>query len=75
MYIYMEKLVLLCSVLNAFNSILVLGVLSHLGEIVSIMSQVKRALDKLAVHSEPGLTTAQLMLVNDDLKPGTNTPP
>lgn len=37
------------------------------------MSQVKRALDKLAVHSEPGLTTAQLMLVNDDLKPGTNT--
>lgn len=39
------------------------------------MSQIKRALDKLAVHSEPGLTTAQLMLVNDDLKPGTNTPP
>lgn len=27
-------------------------------------------LDKLAVDSEPGLTNAQLMLHNHDLKPG-----
>lgn len=27
-------------------------------------------LDALAVESEPGLSTAQLMLVNHDLKPG-----
>lgn len=27
-------------------------------------------LDKLAVPSEPGLTNAQLMLTNHDLKPG-----
>lgn len=26
--------------------------------------------EKLAVDSEPGLTTTQLMLVNHDLKPG-----
>lgn len=30
----------------------------------------RRVLDKLAVPSEPGLTNAQLMLTNHDLKPG-----
>lgn len=29
-----------------------------------------RIVDKLAVESEPGLTNAQLMLTNHDLKPG-----
>lgn len=33
-------------------------------------SKFSRVADKLAVESEPGLTTAQLMLVNHDLKPG-----
>lgn len=33
-------------------------------------SKVKRVLDKLAVDSEPGLSSAQLMLANHDLKPG-----
>ncbi|KAK5112084.1 hypothetical protein LTR85_011665 [Meristemomyces frigidus] len=32
-------------------------------------SEFSRFLDKLAVASEPGLTTAQLMLTNEDLKP------
>ncbi|THH08004.1 hypothetical protein EW145_g3004 [Phellinidium pouzarii] len=32
-------------------------------------SKVKRVMNRLAVDSEPGLTTAQLMLVNHDLKP------
>lgn len=32
--------------------------------------KVRRVLDKLAVPSEPGLTNAQLMLTNHDLKPG-----
>ncbi len=32
-------------------------------------------LDKLAVESEPGLTNAQLMLNNNDLKPGKNNVP
>ena len=32
-------------------------------------SKVARFADKLAVDSEPGLTTAQLMLANHDLKP------
>jgi NCS1 family nucleobase:cation symporter-1 len=40
-----------------------------------IMEKVKATrlahfLDKLAVESEPGLTNAQLMLTNHDLKPG-----
>ena len=29
-----------------------------------------RVADKLAVESEPGLTNAQLLLTNHDLKPG-----
>ena len=33
-------------------------------------AKTSRLLDKLAVESEPGLTNAQLMLVNNDLKPG-----
>lgn len=33
-------------------------------------SKIKWALEKAAVHNEPGLTTAQLMLTNDDLRPG-----
>lgn len=33
-------------------------------------SKVARVVDKLAVESEPGLTNAQLMLTNHDLKPG-----
>ncbi|KAI5369300.1 Putative purine-cytosine permease [Septoria linicola] len=32
-------------------------------------SKVSRTLDRLAVPSEPGLTNAQLMLANEDLKP------
>lgn len=35
-------------------------------------SKVARFVDKLAVPSEPGLTNAQLMLTNHDLKPGTS---
>ena len=34
-------------------------------------SKVARIVDKLAVSSEPGLTNAQLMLTNFDLKPGS----
>ena len=33
-------------------------------------TKVARLVDKLAVSSEPGLTNAQLMLTNHDLKPG-----
>ena len=33
-------------------------------------TKVARVVDKLAVESEPGLTNAQLMLTNHDLKPG-----
>jgi hypothetical protein len=34
-------------------------------------SAVRRFLNKIAVkETEPGLTTAQLMLINEDLKPG-----
>ena len=33
-------------------------------------SKASRFLEKIAVESEPGLTTSQLMLVNHDLKPG-----
>jgi NCS1 family nucleobase:cation symporter-1 len=32
-------------------------------------TKVGHVLDKIAVESEPGLTTAQLMLFNHDLKP------
>lgn len=31
---------------------------------------VRRFVDKIAVDSEPGLSNAQLMLTNDDLRPG-----
>ena len=31
--------------------------------------RVRRLVDKIAVPSEPGLTNAQLMLTNHDLKP------
>lgn len=34
-------------------------------------TKAARLIDKLAVESEPGLTNAQLMLTNFDLKPGT----
>lgn len=30
----------------------------------------RKVVDKLAVESEPGLTNAQLLLTNHDLKPG-----
>ena len=45
------------------------------GRVTAIMEKVKdskvaRLVDKLAVTSEPGLTNAQLMLTNFDLKPG-----
>lgn len=33
-------------------------------------SKVSHYVDKLAVPAEPGLTHAQLMLTNHDLKPG-----
>jgi nucleobase:cation symporter-1, NCS1 family len=33
-------------------------------------SKISYYIDKLAVASEPGLTNAQLMLVNHDLRPG-----
>jgi hypothetical protein len=32
--------------------------------------KVRRGLDKLAVKNQVGLSTSQLMLVNEDLKPG-----
>lgn len=35
-----------------------------------IMSKLKWILDKVAVPHEPGLSNAQLMLTNDDLRPG-----
>lgn len=31
---------------------------------------LRRFADKIAVDSEPGLSHAQLMLTNDDLRPG-----
>ena len=36
-------------------------------------SKVSQVVDKLAVSSEPGLTNAQLMLTNHDLKPGESS--
>lgn len=41
------------------------------------MSKLKWLLDKLATKSEPELTSAQMMLTNNDLRPGetrTQTP-
>lgn len=35
-----------------------------------IMSRVKQLLKKLEVDNEPGLNNAQLMLMNNDLRPG-----
>ena len=35
-----------------------------------VMEKTRMILSKLAVDAEPGLTTGQLMLANDDLKPG-----
>lgn len=52
-------------------------ILSHLrGYVLQAMDRLKRSkaryyADKLAVDAEPGLTNAQLMLTNHDLKPGT----
>lgn len=37
------------------------------------MSKLKWMLDTAAVSSEPGLTNAQLMLTNSDLRPGEST--
>ena len=42
---------------------------------IGIIEKIKHAkvthfVDKLAVEAEPGLTNAQLMLTNHDLKPG-----
>lgn len=34
------------------------------------MDKIRWGLDKLSVAHEPGLTNAQLMLTNDDLRPG-----
>lgn len=34
------------------------------------MSKLKWILDKAAVENEPGLTNAQMMLTNSDLRPG-----
>lgn len=46
---------------------------SHLTAIMEKIrdSKVARIANKLAVSSEPGLTNAQLMLTNFDLKPGS----
>lgn len=48
-------------------------------QIIAAMEKVQdskfaRIVDKLAVSSEPGLSNAQLMLTNEDLKPGEQTP-
>jgi hypothetical protein len=37
------------------------------------MSKLKWILKKLEVENEPGLSNAQLMLTNSDLRPGTYT--
>jgi hypothetical protein len=34
------------------------------------MAKLKWILDKAAVENEPGLTNAQMMLTNSDLRPG-----
>jgi hypothetical protein len=38
------------------------------------VSAARRVLDKVAVKNQSGLSTAQLMLVNEDLKPGMSFP-
>jgi hypothetical protein len=38
------------------------------------MDKKRRFLQKLETDSEAGLTNAQLLLTNDDLKPGTKRP-
>lgn len=38
--------------------------------ILKRVSGARRVLDKVAVKNQSGLSTAQLMLVNEDLKPG-----
>lgn len=38
-------------------------------------TRLAHLVDKLAVESEPGLTNAQLMLNNHDLKPGKKKGP
>jgi NCS1 family nucleobase:cation symporter-1 len=35
-------------------------------------TRVGHFMDRLAVKTEPGMTNTQLMLINFDLKPGTN---
>jgi hypothetical protein len=40
-------------------------------ELLPAIMSVRRFVDKIAVDSEPGLSNAQLMLTNDDLRPGT----
>lgn len=37
-------------------------------------SRIKWALEKVAVSNEEGLTTSELMLTNDDLRPGKAAP-
>jgi hypothetical protein len=34
------------------------------------MGRFKKVIEKIQAPTEPGLSTAQLMLVNDDLRPG-----
>jgi hypothetical protein len=34
------------------------------------MGRFRKVIEKIQAPTEPGLSTAQLMLVNDDLKPG-----
>jgi hypothetical protein len=39
-------------------------------EYFGIMDKIRWGLNKLSLAHEPGLTNAQLMLTNDDLRPG-----
>jgi hypothetical protein len=43
--------------------------------VVKTVSGARRVLDKVAVKNQSGLSTAQLMLVNEDLKPGMSNAP
>lgn len=40
----------------------------------SAMPDLKWVMDKVAVENEPGLSNAQLMLTNSDLRPGESKP-
>jgi hypothetical protein len=40
----------------------------------SYCTKLKWILDKAAVENEPGLTNAQMMLTNNDLRPGVEYP-